>query len=215
MAFIPKISVKEIIKDHFETLVNQSSGKPDGSDLFTFFGIPIITAFLAVRLSVFMDSDFVGILISALSIFVGLLLNVIVILYEIVKGQKVTGSKISVARESISNISFAIFLSLVCIGLSLLTQMEWGDAFKKAAHFITYFIVMEFAVTILLVLRRMYKLFVEEMREAEKAVKQESVPRRQVQIQSSKWRQYRLVFVFIAIMAAVVFWDKISCYFGF
>lgn len=215
MALFTKISVVQIVKDHFETLVNQSSGKPDGSDFFTFFWIPLITAFVSVRLSIFMDSNFVGILISALSIFVGLLLNVIVILFDIVKGNKVSGSKISVARESISNISFAILLSLLCIALSLLTQMEWGKTFKNVAHFVTYFIVTEFAVTLLMVLKRMYRLFVGELLEVEKTVKQDSIPRRQVEVKSGRKNAWGLTITFVFIAAVLIFWDKILGIIGF
>lgn len=215
MAIFPKIDVKQIIKDHFATLVNFSTGKPDGSDFFTFFWLPVATAFLAVRLSIHMDSDFVGVLISALSIFVGLLLNVIVILFEIVKNDKVSGNKVHIARESISNISFAILLSLISICLSLLTQMEWGDAFKDVSHFATYFIVVEFGVTILQVLKRMYVLFIDELREIEAKVKQENDPRRQVEIQSSKGRTFRLSLIMLLLMIALIFSDKIMCALGF
>lgn len=158
-----KIDISSIIKDHFGTIVNSNDGKPSGWDWLIFMVSPIVIAYILLSLCIYFSVTFVDIVVSGLSIFVGLLFNIIVILFDIVKTDKVKPDKKQVVREVVINISFCIILSLFAITTAFMTQLEWGNCFKYISNFITYFLVLEFFLTLLMVLKRMYYIFINEL----------------------------------------------------
>ena len=78
MRIFNKINVSKIVKNHLATLVNDNSRKPDFGDWLTFLIIPIIFASLLVWFGILLSDRANNIVITTLSILVGLLFNVIV-----------------------------------------------------------------------------------------------------------------------------------------
>ena len=68
-----------------DTLKNDNTGKPDFSDYLIFALIPIILASLLVYNNVQIQGEITSIIVTTLAIFVGLMLNVIVIIFDISK----------------------------------------------------------------------------------------------------------------------------------
>lgn len=163
-----KIDITLILKDHIKTIVNANTNKLSVEDILIFIGVPILFAVLCANLKVILTNDLIDIIVSSLSIFVGLLFNIIVVLFDIVKTEKVRIAKIVLVREVVSNISFAIVLSITTIFSSLSTLLELGEWFKKTMNFITFSFICLFLLTLLMILKRMYYLFVEEMQNIEK-----------------------------------------------
>lgn len=164
----PKVDFRQIVRDHLKTLVNANTNKPDFSDWATFFVLPIIGASVLVYAGILLNGSTIGIIISALAIFVGLLLNLVVILFDITKSKKLGEHGIEVGRETISNISFSILISFFGIGLVLLTQCSENEWYKKCSNFIAFFFLFEFMLTLLMVLKRMYLLFFMQIQELKK-----------------------------------------------
>ncbi|WP_306044144.1 hypothetical protein, partial [Allomuricauda sp. MMSF_3543] len=82
MNALEKINIKQIIKNHLATLVNDNSKKPEFSDWLTFLIIPAVVAGVLVYLKIELSERAINIVITTLSILVGLLFNVIVILFD-------------------------------------------------------------------------------------------------------------------------------------
>jgi hypothetical protein len=160
-----KIDIFSIIKDHISTLKNANDGKATGWDKLIFLLSPIGLSISLLCLKIYFSEGFVNIIVSGLSIFVGLLFNIIVILFDIVKTDKVKKEKKNLIREVVINISFCIVISLFAIITALTTQLCWGFYVQILSNFITYFLVLEFFITLLMVLKRMYFIFITELDE--------------------------------------------------
>ena len=208
MNILDKINVKTIIKDHIRTLVNSKSQQADTSDWFTFFLLPSVFSFLWIWFDILLTTEYVDIIVSALSIFVGLLFNVVVILFDTIRTQKIRLSKLWVVRETISNISFSILLSIISIGLALSTQLPWGRYFKIIIHFFTYFLLLEFAITLLMVLKRMYVLFIGELVEIEKSIPKDTKNEEKSEIKDNKNNTYIALALFLILLISIVYLKK-------
>jgi len=158
-----KIDVSKIIKDHINTISNANGGGSTGWDYVSFLITPLIFASGLLMLDLYFTVEFVNIVVSGLSIFVGLLFNIIVILFDIVKTDKISMDKQDLIKEVVINISFCILISLLAIVTSLTTQLPWGCVFKNSTNFVTYFIIAEFLLTLLMILKRMYHIFITEI----------------------------------------------------
>ncbi|MGK9123919.1 hypothetical protein M1D52_07355 [Olivibacter sp. SA151] len=156
-----KIDVSAIVKDHIKTLINAKTGKPDFRDYFFFLIIPLGLSVFLVYEKIFLKGDFVNSIIGGLSIYVGLSLNFIVLLFdlsakEIFKEQ----DKRDIIKESVANISVSIFYSILIILFSLLADIK---ALEKISNAVCYFLIVEFIMTLLMILKRVYILLSEQL----------------------------------------------------
>lgn len=159
-----KLDFSRIIKDHIKTIINDNTGKPDGRDWFFFVLLPIIVSTFLVRYRIFLDSNYINAIISGLSIYVGLSLNLVVLLFEIVQKENTTDLKLSFAKDVIANISFTVILSILTIVFSLLTQIDINHYYKCITNWITYFLVSEMLISVLLLVRNMYFQMLDQIK---------------------------------------------------
>lgn len=157
-----KIGVKRILYGHFETF-KTNKGEVLGWDVVCFLLLPAIVSGILLYYKIYLKTDYLNIFISALSIFVGLLFNVIVVMFDIAKKDKIRRAKLDLIRDVVINISFAILTSVLAILTSLLTQIELNGAYKIVSNFINYFLLINFVLTLLMILKRMYVVFVDEL----------------------------------------------------
>lgn len=167
-----KINVWRIIKDHLDTL-NCKTGRLYKRDSFVFFFIPVIlSAFLSIYQ--FKPSEsLLNALITAFSIFTGLLFNLLVIIYSIISREgagKFKKNKIRFVTEIYSNISFGVLLSFFNVILLFLTLLFLGVLSKNNIlsfifSFIIYYTVTLFLLTLLMTLKRVHILLATEIRE--------------------------------------------------
>ena len=172
MKIFNKINLGEIVLGHIKTLINDNDKKMDFDDIFTFVVIPIIFAFLMTVFDINIAEEASTIIITALSIFVGLLFNVIVLLFDILKRDNSNKTKNEVLKQLLTNISFTICLSILIILLSLI-NLSKIDIIVVIVDGIIYGLLALFFFTLLMVLKRMYALFMNEMKELEKVEKAE------------------------------------------
>lgn len=164
MKFFVKINVLKIIDSHFDTLKNDNSKKTELDDYFTFLILPAIVASVLVWFDIYLNKDAVNMIITALSIFVGLLINVIVLIFDMVKRD--AKLKNSILKQLLSNIAFTIVLSIISILFTLGTFVD-SLYIKEISNWLVYFFLSVFLLTILMVLKRMYILFTNEINEIE------------------------------------------------
>lgn len=157
-----KIDVRGIISAHFKTLVNDSTQKREVSDWLIFLVFPLLIAGGLVSLGAYMSEGILGTIVSAFSIFVGLLLNVIVLLFDIVRNPEQQPRKHRVVKQTLANVSFAVILSLIAILVALTTQIKRWPFLLPYTTFATYFLAIEFIATLLMILKRLYNLFLDE-----------------------------------------------------
>ena len=156
-----KINVSVIINDHLKTLVNARTNRPDFRDLLFFLIIPIGTSLTLILNRIFFDGDFINSIIGGLSIYVGLSLNFIVLLFDLSAKEIFKESEAkSVIKETVANISVSIFYSILIILFSLLSKVSYLLVF---GNFLCYFILIEFLFTLLMILKRVYVLLMKQL----------------------------------------------------
>lgn len=159
-----KINICNILRDHCGTLVN-NSGRSSRIDYATFFLIPMIV-FLTVYLKqIKLESSTVEMLITSFSIFCGLLINVLVLIYSL--GERFRGDNAVSAtkyadekrflREIFSNISYANFICILIIFILViysLFDLPWHTTFSATV----LMLAANFILTLLMVLKRIHNM---------------------------------------------------------
>jgi hypothetical protein len=169
MKVFEKINILEIIYRHIATLTNVSTKKHEGSDylLFLFFPISVVLALFYFNL--LLTKDFVNILCTCLSIFVGLFFNVIVLIFDLVNKSEKESLKNDLLKELLINISFEIFISVFCILFSIIALVD-NVIISKIANGITFFLTALFFINLLMILKRTFELFIKEFEGSENFV---------------------------------------------
>lgn len=161
-----KINISQIIKNHFATLQNDNSNKAEFDDYLTFLIFPLIIASSLIYFNIALNDTAINVIITTLAILVGLLFNVIVLIFDIIKRDATHKLKNVVLKQLLANISFTILLSIVCILFTLATYIE-NDVTRKIATWVVFFLLSLFFITVLMILKRMYLLFKNEIDEIE------------------------------------------------
>lgn len=158
-----KINVSSIFRDHVKTLVNNNTNRPGFEDWFLFLIIPILIAITLVVTFHTIDKDVANTIITILSIFVGLLINVIVLLFDIVRRDEEQKSiKNEVLRETLTNISYTILVGIIGILITLLTFMNYKYV-RVIFSACSYFVLAHIFMTLLMIMKRIYALFNDEI----------------------------------------------------
>jgi hypothetical protein len=163
--FIDKINIGVIVKKHLKTLVNANTDKAGTSDIITFLIFPIIVSIVLSYLHVELSDTVINIIIVSLSIFVGLLFNLIILIFDIVKGNTKNKIKNEILEQLLVNIAFTVLLSIVAIVFTLFTFVQHHMYIKLVFTGIVYFMLTLFLATILMILKRMYILFENEIKD--------------------------------------------------
>lgn len=167
MKLFEKIHIGKLLRNHFSTLKDNSTKKAGFDDYLTFLILPLIIASTLVYLKIELKDSAINIIITTLSILVGLLFNVIVLIFDIIKRDATHKLKNVILRELLANISYTILLSICSILFTIVTYID-VHCIKLVATGLVYFLLSHFLVTVLMVLKRMYLLFNNEIDEIEK-----------------------------------------------
>lgn len=164
MKIFEKIDVFDILTNHFSTLVNDNTKRPELTDWLTFLIIPVIIASALTYFKVELTERATNLVITTLSILVGLFFNVVVILFDIIKRDSSKNLKNRLLEQLLTNISYTIFTSLVIIFFTVLSFFD-NNCWAMVMTFLVYFLLSHFAFTVLMILKRVYALFINEMDE--------------------------------------------------
>lgn len=185
-----KINMLSIIRAHYKTLRDSSKKKISLGDVFTFIIFPISMACLSALSFFNLNKDLDSLLVNFGAIFTALLLSVIVLIYDqenrILDKIRAypeevgvtTKSKLTLLKELYHNISYAIFCSLVLVALSFIhsiVPLPQGNSIYSfyistlqiklsfATSIVTpiiVFVTINIFLTILMVVKRLYKILV-------------------------------------------------------
>lgn len=161
-----KINVSQICSNHFASLVNDNTKKAATDDYATFLVVPAIVATVLIYFQITLGKEVISLIVAALSIFVGLLFNVIVLIFDIINRNPKKKIKNEFLRQILANISFTILLSVVTIVICFVALADHRYIIN-VSNWIVYFLLVLFLTTILMILKRMYVLFANEIDEIE------------------------------------------------
>ncbi|MBD3638337.1 MAG: hypothetical protein HUJ25_13375 [Crocinitomicaceae bacterium] len=150
-----KININNIIVEHFKSQFTT------GFDYFIFMLIPALLTTLLVWFEISLKFQ-AGIIISSLSIFIGLFINVLVLLFDIIRRYTDRSIKIEVLKQVMANISFTVLLSGIAIICLFLTKIH-HELSSKIFNGITIYLLAWIMLNILMILKRIYVLFLDEI----------------------------------------------------
>ena len=177
-----KLDLRDIWKDHVSTFGDEA--KSAGSvrrDKVVFFGLPIVPAVTLTALELPLNGV-CGTLMTALAVLTGLLLNVLVLLFNWKKSSKKWGElgqlRGELVHELYSNISFAVFSGGTSVVALLLYSLAgsrnicsmmsrelgfWCDLPNLTATFFVHYCVWVFLVELPMILKRAHLLMAREL----------------------------------------------------
>jgi hypothetical protein len=169
-----KINVLRIIRDHFGTLRDFQTGKLSGSDIFVFFVLPLGVASSGVYFHIAFSGDVLIAILTAFSIFAGLLLSLLLLVFSLTDRSDPQSTLYSVRKQLIlelyDNISFAILTSIAVVSLTIIAGMR-REAKVSDYHTgpvmtsLLVFLMGNFILTILMVLKRMHALLTQALKD--------------------------------------------------
>lgn len=152
-----KIDVSEIVIAHFRTLKDARTGRLSWIDMVVFLGLPAALAALAWYQHFIIDTALANLILPALSIFAGLLVNAIVVLYTVVATKTLQGDERELVEEIFPNLLFAILISLLTIGI-VCASAQTGDAIQLVLSVIAAFLLGNTVLTLLMAIKRLFVL---------------------------------------------------------
>ncbi|MUP38674.1 hypothetical protein [Labilibaculum euxinus] len=186
-----KINVKEIFDKHHQTIQypNKSLSKKDKQQFFLY---PIIGSIIALITIGKPNSDMINIFAVCLSIFIGLFLNLLVLILSFTESKtkiKDKKNRAELLEQTFYNLSYTIVISLIALGILFLTTIsifpsnwnlqipfsrlgiDFNDYFLNVNYLITniiaitfYFVFIKVIVTLLMIVKRIFNLFIEEIK---------------------------------------------------
>lgn len=149
-----RLSLKSILNDYFNTFYNYAhfaqtgDRKPLKSDYIAFIILPLLVAILIVVLGTRIKVEYFDILVSALSIFVGLLFSLLVLIFELARKERDTVKDLKKQKqEEIEKLSRENEYSPIVSDLR--TEIENLD--KKVLFLKEIFTQVSFAIIISLI----------------------------------------------------------------
>jgi hypothetical protein len=159
-----KINISQIAIDHLFTLRNESTGKISLSDLLVFFALPALAGSICFYFRWTFTDNAINLVITGMSIFAGLMINVLVLIYTVALNThpvNVTVEEASLEkrflREIFANISFSIGTS-VTIVVVLAVAFFSASVAQRALSAFAVFLLCNFLLTLLMALKRLHIL---------------------------------------------------------
>jgi hypothetical protein len=180
-----KINIFGIVIRHFSTLRNVGSDKLSISDISTFYIFPLFVSIIFIYFSIDLSKDLVNIIVTAGSIFTGLLLNLLILVYD-QKSKlgkidsdksdwKIIQTRHNILRETYFNIAYSTILSLLLVFISILQiiffSSKIGIPIFDIVNFdismciispVIIFIGMNLVLTLLMIIKRIFMLLTTE-----------------------------------------------------
>ncbi len=159
-----KINVSGIVRDHVRTLKDYAANRVSAGDILLFFVLPALVSLLMVLVLHFsLDGAAINVLITSLSVFSALLFNLLILIYDLLRKERAakphSALRIQFLDQISANISFSILVAVLAIALVLLLFIKvefppWTAALNLAINFL----VINFILTLLMVLKRVHVL---------------------------------------------------------
>jgi hypothetical protein len=159
-----KINITQIVRDHVATLKNEGTGKFSFFDIVIFVVLPFALALIYYAFGWTFSENATSLVVTGMSIFAGLMINVLVLIYTVALNTKTSDETAEEAfverrflREIFANISFSIAtcVFIVIIVSSTFFTREKAQGILSA---IAVFLLGNFLLTLLMTLKRLHIL---------------------------------------------------------
>lgn len=166
-----KINVLPLAKQHVDTLRDYGAPSRSPVDFILFFVVPVSVGAAITWLGFGFRTDAVNGFLSTFAILVGLLLNLLVLVLTVAIAQAPVSADAKMRRtllqEIFVNICFAVLVSLVVVATALIAlaymRSEPGARTGKIATFILTSFTVNFILTLLMIIKRMYAAMSKEL----------------------------------------------------
>lgn len=151
-----KINIFQIVSAHIRTLHNSDSTRISVVDVLVFFGLPCLLPFLIWYSDINMEKGILSSILVVFSILFGFLLNVQVLIFSMSKKDLEAGLS-DLIDEVLSNVSFCILLSLLCLIISVVMYFAepLGCSYKALFSILAYLSGV-LLLTVLMVFKRVH-----------------------------------------------------------
>jgi len=151
------INILPILKKHFESLKKDAH---TANIIVLFFVIPLIISYGFLHYNLLISKGIVSSLISALSILIGFIMNVLILLIRTEKEEK------HIRNELIEHVCYNALYELITGLLILMLCILTAIIYPKANYttlwwlsFVIYFLTFNFLFTLFMVAKRLYVIF--------------------------------------------------------
>jgi hypothetical protein len=164
MILIQKINVWEIVTGHWKTLEDDRDQGRAG-DVFVFYVLPALVVAARAYRGILLSVGAMGVLTNALAIMAGLLFNLLVVLQGLSANTRARNDRVrEFARNVYDNIAYAIVISIAAlVPLTVAANIETPTRLMfRLACWAAMWLVLHFSLTLVMVLKRMYKMLQTE-----------------------------------------------------
>jgi len=163
-----KIDVTRIIAAQIRTMRDNSTQKYSRSDLLLFYGLPLVCSGIAPYYGWKFSADVLNALLTAFSIFAGLLLNLLILIYTFSSQTEhpsvLAKTRTSMIKELHDNIAYSILVSIVIVVVTMTTvaylKMHESPGISSFTDWwltgLIIFLTLNFVLTLLMILKRIY-----------------------------------------------------------
>jgi hypothetical protein len=163
-----KIDVTRIVVAQVHTMRDNATQKYSISDLLLFYGLPVVLGVGGAYYGWKFSTDVLNALLAAFSIFAGLLLNLLILVYTLSSQTEhpaaLTKTRMALVKELHDNIAYSILVSIVLVVVTMITvaYLKVHEKPPEAAftgRWVTasvIFLTMNFVLTLLMILKRIY-----------------------------------------------------------
>lgn len=159
-----KINISQIVFDHLATLRNESTGKISATDILMFLLVPLLLAVISYWWGWSLSKDATNLVVTAMSIFAGLMINVLVLIYTVALNTKPDEETVEEAElekrflcQIFANISFSICTSVLIVVVLSFSYFLEAKA-QLVVSSIACFLLGNFLLTLLMTLKRLHIL---------------------------------------------------------
>jgi hypothetical protein len=163
-----KIDITRIIVAQVHTMRDNSTQRYSIPDLVLFFGLPALLGTVGAYYGWKFNADVLNALLAAFSIFAGLLLNLLILIYTLSSQTEhpsaLSRVRTTVIKELHDNIAYSILVSIVIVVVTMITvaylkMHEHPPETAFTARWISatvIFLTLNFVLTLLMILKRIY-----------------------------------------------------------
>lgn len=163
------INVWMIVRDHLKTLKYYREDRTSAEDVTLFLIIPILASLAIVLLLDYrLNVDAINALITSLSVFSGLLFNLLLLIYELLRKEdtekETSDVRVTFLSHIHAHISFTILTAVLTITLLLFLFIEIHlPPLTAAVNVAVIFLIINFVFTLLMILQRVHILISESI----------------------------------------------------
>jgi len=173
-----KINIASIVTGHLDTLRDASTGKKSMADGALFGILPLLVASLLLLAGHPLKENFITILLASYAILTGLLFNLLVLVFDLIRKEGEPQNvdevvkldwrhKQKLLKETFASISFCVLEGITLSVTALGALLPW-HSLKMTFSFLVYAVTVNFALTLLMILKRIHKLLGAELNSSTK-----------------------------------------------